>query len=95
MRLDYFNLTKGLSVQPRGSLSVKLPNSAILRFAYGTYEQSPLAYQVLAENGNRDLKSSLARHYIMEFEHQPSSQTELKFAIYYKSLLDPGNNRCS
>ena len=88
VRLDYFNLTKGLSVQPRGSLSVKLPNSAILRFAYGTYEQSPLAYQILAENGNRDLKSSLARHYIMEFEHQPSSQTELKFAIYYKSLLD-------
>ena len=88
IRLDYFNLTEELSVQPRSSLSVKLPNNATLRFAYGTYEQSPLAYQVLAENGNRDLKSSLARHYIMEFEHQPSSQTELKFAIYYKSLLD-------
>ena len=69
VRLDYFNLTEELSVQPRSSLSVKFPNNAILRFAYGTYEQSPLAYQVLAENGNRDLKSSLARHYIMEFEH--------------------------
>lgn len=88
VRLDYFNLTKQLSVQPRSSLSLKLTNNATLRFAYGTYEQSPLAYQVLAENGNRDLKSSLARHYIMEFEHQPSSQTELKFATYYKSLLD-------
>ena len=86
MRFDYFNLTEELSVQPRGSLSVKLSNNATLRFAYGTYEQSPLAYQVLAENGNRDLKSSLAQHYIMEFEHQPSSQTELKFATYYKSL---------
>ena len=88
VRLDFFNLTKELSVQPRSSLSLKLPNNAILRFAYGTYEQSPLAYQVLAENGNRDLKSSLARHYIMEFEYQLSSQTELKFATYYKSLLD-------
>ena len=88
IRLDYFNLTEELSVQPRSSLSVKLPNNATLRFAYGTYEQSPLAYQVLAENGNRDLKSSLARHYIMEFEHRLSSQTELKFATYYKSLLD-------
>ena len=86
VRLDYFNLTKQLSVQPRSSLSVKLTNNATLRFAYGSYEQSPLAYQVLAENGNRDLKSSLARHYIMEFEHQLSSQTELKFATYYKSL---------
>lgn len=88
VRFDYFNLTEELSVQPRGSLSVKLPNNALLRFAYGTYEQSPLAYQVLAENGNRDLRSSLARHYIMEFEHRPSSQTELKFAVYYKSLRD-------
>lgn len=88
MRFDYFNLTEELSVQPRGSLSVKLSNNATLRFAYGSYEQRPLAYQVLAENGNRDLKSSLARHYIMEFEHQFSSQTALKFATYYKSLLD-------
>ena len=88
VRLDFFNLTRELSVQPRSSMSVRLPNNATLRFAYGTYEQSPLAYQVLAENGNRDLKSSLARHYIMEFEYQLSSQTELKFATYYKSLLD-------
>ena len=88
VRLDYLNLTEELSVQPRGSLSVKLPNNATLRFAYGTYEQSPLAYQVLAEGGNRGLKSSLAQHYVMEFEHEISSQTELKLATYYKSLQD-------
>ncbi|MCY3549534.1 MAG: TonB-dependent receptor [Candidatus Poribacteria bacterium] len=88
IRFDYFNLTEELSVQPRGSLSVKLSNNATLRFAYGTYEQSPLAYQVLAENGNRDLKSSTANHYIMEFEHDISSQTELKFATYYKGIRD-------
>ena len=88
VRLDYLNLTEELSVQPRGSLSVKLPNNATLRFAYGTYEQSPLAYQVLGKNGNRDLKSSVASHYIMEFEHEISSQTELKLATYYKSLQD-------
>ena len=88
IRFDYFNLTEELSIQPRGSLSVKLSNNATLRFAYGTYEQSPLAYQVLAENGNRDLKSSTANHYIMEFEHDISSQTELKFATYYKGIRD-------
>ena len=88
VRLDYLNLTEELSVQPRGSLSVKLPNNSTLRFAYGTYEQSPLAYQVLGKNGNRDLKSSVASHYIIEFEHEISSQTELKLATYYKSLQD-------
>ena len=88
VRLDYLNLTGELSVQPRGSVSVKFPNNATLRFAYGAYEQSPLAYQVLGKNGNRDLKSSTAKHYILEFEHDISSQTELKFATYYKSLQD-------
>ena len=88
MRFDYFNLTEELSIQPRGSLSVKLSNNATLRFAYGIYEQSPLAYQVLAENGNRDLKSSTANHYIMEFKHNVSSQTELKLATYYKGIQD-------
>ena len=88
VRFDYLNLTEEFSVQPRGSLSIELPNNATLRFAYGSYEQSPLAYQVLAKDGKRDLKSSLAQHYVMEFEHELSSQTELKLATYYKSMKD-------
>ena len=86
VRLDYLNLTEELSIQPRGSLSLKLPSASTLRFAYGRYEQSPLAYQVLKADGNRDLKSSLTEHYIMELEHQLSSQTELKCALYYKDM---------
>ena len=85
-RFDYLNLTEELSIQPRGSLSLTLPTNSILRFAYGRYEQSPLAYQVLKEDGNRDLKSSLTEHYIVELEHELSAQTELKFAVYYKDM---------
>ena len=85
-RFDYLNLTDELSIQPRGSLSFTLPTTSKLRFAYGRYEQSPLAYQVLKEDGNRDLKPSLTEHYIMELEHELSSQTELKFALYYKDM---------
>ena len=86
VRLDYLNLTEAFSVQPRGSLSVTLPTTSKLRFAYGRYEQSPLAYQVLKVDGNRDLKPSLTEHYIMELEHELSAQTELKFALYYKNM---------
>ena len=86
MRFDYLNLTEELSIQPRGSLSLTLPSTSTLRFAYGRYEQSPLAYQVLKADGNRALKSSLTEHYIMELEHQLSPQTELKFALYYKDI---------
>ena len=86
VRFDYLNLTEELSIQPRGSLSFTLPTTSKLRFAYGRYEQSPLAYQVLKADGNRDLKSSLTEHYIMELEHELSAQTELKFALYYKDM---------
>ena len=84
IRLDYLNVTEQLSIQPRGSLSFKLPGGSNLRFAYGHYEQSPQPFHLLAKNGNRALESSLTRHYIMELEHPLSSRTELKFATYYK-----------
>ena len=84
VRLDYLNVTEQLSIQPRGSVSFKLPGDSNLRFAYGHYEQSPQPSHLLGENGNRALESSLTRHYIMELEHPLSSRTEFKFATYYK-----------
>ena len=86
VRFDYLNLTEELSIQPRGSLSVTLPTTSILRFAYGRYEQSPFAYQVLKTDGNRDLKSSIVEHYVIELAHELSPQTQLKFALYYKDM---------
>ena len=86
VRLDYLDVTGQLSIQPRGSLSFALPSGSNLRFAYGHYEQSPQPHQILAEDGNSGLESSLARHYIMELEHELSSRTEFKFATYYKGM---------
>ena len=86
LRLDYLDLTGQLSIQPRGSLSFALPSGSNLRLAYGHYEQSPQPHQILSENGNSGLESSLARHYIMELEHELSSRTEFKFATYYKDM---------
>ena len=84
VRVDYLNVTEQVSVQPRGSVSFTLTNGSNLRFAYGHYEQSPQPSQLLAEDGNSALASSLTRHYIMELEHELSSRTELKLATYYK-----------
>ena len=86
IRLDYLDLTGQTSIQPRGSLSFALPSGSNLRFAYGHYEQSPQPHQILSENGNSELESSLARHYIMELEGELSARTEFKFATYYKDM---------
>lgn len=85
-RADYFNLTGGISLQPRGSLSFRAPRSAELRFAWGKYFQSPQPYQIMDDWGNPDVKDSIATHYIIEAERQLSSDTILKVAGYYKKL---------
>ncbi len=85
VRLDYLNMTDEISVQPRASLALKMPSGADLRLAYGRYEQSPKPYQMLAEDGNPALTSSVTSHYIVELEQELTSQTELKLAGYYKT----------
>ena len=84
-RFDYLDMTEEVSIQPRGSVNFELPIGSNLRFGYGHYEQSPKPYQVLSENGNPALKSSLSQHYILEIGHKISPQTELKLATYYKN----------
>lgn len=84
-RFDYFNLTDQLSIQPRTSLNLTTPIGTDIRLGYGRYEQSPRPYQMLSPEGNSHLKSSVATHYSLEFEHRFAEQTELKLSGFYKT----------
>ena len=88
LRFDYFNRINQLSVQPRGSVLVELPNNSELQFAYGIYNQTPIPAQLSSSIGNPALKSSQASHYILELKRQISQDTEIKMAAYYKNLAD-------
>ena len=88
MRFDYFNRINQLSIQPRGSVLVELPNRSELQFAYGIYNQTPLPPQLSPSVGNPALKSSQASHYILELKRQLSRDTEIKMAAYYKDFAD-------
>ena len=88
LRFDYFSRINQLSVQPRGSVLVELPNSSALQFAYGIYNQTPIPAQLSSSVGNPALKSSQASHYILELKRQISQDTEIKMAAYYKDLAD-------
>ena len=87
LRLDYFNRTDQLSIQPRGSLLVELPNKSELQFAYGIYNQAPIPALLSPTIGNPSLKSSRASHYILELKRQLSQETEIEIAAYYKDLV--------
>lgn len=86
LRFDYFNRTDELSIQPRGSLLVELPNRSELQFAYGVYNQAPIPALLSPTIGNPALKPSRASHYILELKRQLSQSTEIKMAAYYKDL---------
>ena len=88
LRFDYFNRINQLSVQPRGSVLVELPNNSELQFAYGVYNQTPIPAQLSPSIGNPALKSSRASHYILELKRQLSQDTEIKMAAYYKDFAD-------
>ena len=88
VRFDYFSTIDQLSVQPRGSVLVELPNNSELQFAYGIYNQKPQPPQLSLSIGNPALKSSQASHYILELKRQISQDTEIKMAAYYKNLAD-------
>ena len=88
LRFDYFNRTDQLSIQPRGSLLVELPNKSELQFAYGIYNQAPIPALLSPTIGNPSLKSSRASHYILELKRQLSQETEIEIAAYYKDLAD-------
>ncbi len=86
LRFDYFNRIDQLSIQPRGTLLLELPNSSELQFAYGIYNQTPIPALLSPTIGNPDLKSSRASHYILELKRPLSQDTEIKMAAYYKDL---------
>jgi len=88
VRFDYFNRVDELSVQPRGSIRVVLPNTSELQFSYGIYNQTPIPAQLSSSVGNPNLKSSQASHYIVELKRELSQDTEIKIAAYYKDLAN-------
>ncbi len=88
LRTDYFSEIDEVSIQPRGSVRLELPNSSELQFAYGIYNQAPIPGQLSPSVGNPELKSSQASHYILELKRQLSPDTEIKMAAYYKNLAN-------
>ncbi|MFC1712733.1 TonB-dependent receptor domain-containing protein [Candidatus Poribacteria bacterium] len=89
VRLSYFDLTGDTMVDPRASLSIKIPNGARVRAAWGIYHQTPTPDQFLPDWGNPDVHASKATHYVLELERDVlHNSASVKLAGYYKDLRD-------
>lgn len=83
-RLQRYNITGDLKLDPRLSLSYALSDESSLRLAWGLYSQSPEPYQVLEPWGNSELKSRSAVHFIAEAERQIGNSLSVKASAYQK-----------
>lgn len=88
-RFSHFNVMGDVTVDPRVSISVQLPNDTKIRAAWGIYHQNPEPDQFLPEWGNPDVHASKAIHYVLELERDNFyKNASIKLAGYYKDLRD-------
>ncbi len=83
-RIQRYNITRDVNLDPRLSLSYAPSDESSLRLAWGLYSQSPEPYHVLEPWGNSDLKSRRAVHFIAEAERQIGESLSVKAAAYQK-----------
>lgn len=86
-RFSHFNQTGDITIDPRTSLSIQIPNGVKLRAAWGIYHQNPTPAQILPKWGNPDVYASKATHYVLELERNIlHNDANIKVAGYYKDL---------
>ena len=86
-RFSHFNQTSDITIDPRTSLSIQIPNGVKLRAAWGIYHQNPTPAQILPKWGNPDVYASKATHYVLELERDIlHNDASIKVAGYYKDL---------
>lgn len=79
-RVEYNNLTSGVSIDPRLSLAYKLNKLGQFSLAYGRFRQAPAANFVLA---NRKIGSEQAQHFILNYQHIENNRT-FRVETYFK-----------
>ncbi|MEI6425710.1 MAG: TonB-dependent receptor, partial [Lentisphaerota bacterium] len=86
LRIDHFTYTDETKLSPRLSLKYDLFENTSLNAAYGTFYQTPAAYQIAIDPLNRSLKSAKSIHYILGLEHKISDDMLATVEVYHKDL---------
>jgi outer membrane receptor protein involved in Fe transport len=97
VRYDYFAFNEEGNTSPRISAAVHLTEKTSLNAAYGTFYQTPAAYQIALDPVNQLLNSSRADHYIVGLEHRIGDDSKATVEIYHKELTNVivGSDTCA
>jgi hypothetical protein len=83
-RVEYNDLIKSATVDPRISLAYKTDENGQVSLAYGQFRQSPKNEWLRM---NQSLKSEKAEHLILNYQHVANNKT-FRIETYYKRYVD-------
>ena len=86
VRYDAFSFTNEATWSPRLSGSYYLTEKLSLNVSYGSFYQTPAAYQIALDPANQLLKSSLATHAIFGIEYLAQEDLRATVEVYQKKL---------
>jgi len=84
IRSDIFPGLNITNFDQRLGLGYELTDKSKLRFAFGTFHQVPEFRLFRKEDGNPDLKSMEAIHYVVSYDYEINDENSFRVEAYYK-----------
>ncbi|MEW5799214.1 MAG: TonB-dependent receptor [Bacteroidota bacterium] len=88
VRFDHFEMLNETNLSPRLAATYRITDRTSLNAAWGTFVQSPAAYQISPDPRNLLLRSVHATHYVAGIEHRIGDDTKMLVEMYRKDLSD-------
>jgi outer membrane receptor protein involved in Fe transport len=86
IRSDFFEYTNDHIFSPRFGATCDVSDEIKINAAYGYYAQFPNFYKIFLDPANKNLKTSVATHYILGLEYLLSPDLQIKMETFYKDF---------
>ena len=84
IRIDYTPNLNLNSVDPRIGIGYKTGKKSTIRMGWGIFHQTPDARLFSIKDGNPNLKSMKATHYVASYDYQMDDKNSFRVEAYYK-----------
>ena len=87
VRYDYFEYNQDQQWSPRIGLAYSIPNSTLIRAAWGHFYQSPIYTELTNEKGEDSNPQAVkAEHYVLGIEHSLTNKLSFRIESYLKEM---------
>ena len=88
IRTDHFTNLKITNIDQRYGLGYQFSESSKIRFAFGTFHQVPDFRYYAEQDGNPNLKSMQAYHYVFSYDYEIDKYNSFRAELYHKDYDD-------